>query len=74
MEFSKENQLSFADTDANQIFRDHLLQAAHRYAHYRANRMHKPLNGKSSFCQGPHRPENALSLFHQRNQEIYQAA
>ncbi len=46
MDFSKENQLSFADTDANHLFRDHLHQAAYRYAHYRASQTQKPLNEK----------------------------
>jgi hypothetical protein len=63
MNFSKENQLSFADTDANQFFRDHLHQAAYRYAHDRASETQKPLSEKSSFCQGPHRLEkNSLGF------------
>ena len=69
VDYSKENQLSSADTGADQLFRDHLHQAAYRYAHYRASQTKKPLNEKFSFCQIPHRREKALSPFRQRNQE-----
>jgi hypothetical protein len=67
MDFSKENQLSFADAD--KLFRDLLHQAAYRYAHYRTSQTQKPLNEKLSFCQIPHRREKVLPLFRQRNHE-----
>lgn len=69
MDFSKENQLLFADTGADQLFRDHLHQAAYRYTHYTASQTQKPLNQILSFYPIPHRREKFLALFHQRNQE-----
>lgn len=71
MNFSKENQLSFADTDVNHLFRDHLHQAAFRYNNTKVSQKQKPPNKKPSFCQSPQRLEKALFLFRQRNQEKY---
>ncbi len=69
MDFSKENQRSSADANADQFFRAFFYDGVCRYVYYRVCQTKKLLGEIQSIFQHPHRGEQVFSHVHWLNQE-----